>query len=244
MKAALFTDFDGVLFDSLPEAYRLGRAAYRGTDVHVPADAREFARFSALRFLVTHSAQYWQLFRLIDIHGTDAPEALYRAGFAELARDRGNDEAMRAFDEKFLALRKKLIAEEHAFWLSLSTPYPFLEALKPRFRGAFPPVVVTTKNREAVLENFAAEGIRGVPEKILDKADCARAGGKRALIAEYMARERVARGIFVDDVLANVRECDGVPNLRCLHAGWGYCDPREPGMPLPEILKILNTEEQ
>lgn len=241
MKAALFTDFDGVLFDSLPEAYRLGRAAHRGTDVHAPADAQEFARFSALRFLVTHSAQYWQLFRLIDIHGTDAPEALYRAGFAELARDRGNDEAMRAFDEKFLALRKKLIAEEHAFWLSLSTPYPFLEALKPRFRGAFPPVIVTTKNRAAVLENLAAEGIRGVPEKILDKADCARAGGKRALIAEYMENNALARGVFVDDVLANIRECEPLPRLRCLHAGWGYCDPLEKGLTLEEILKQIKT---
>lgn len=238
---AIFTDFDGVLFDSLPEAYRLGRAAYRGTDVHVPADVSEFAQFSALRFFVTHSAQYWRLFRLIDLCGIGAPDAVYRAGYAALAGDRGNDEAMRAFDEKFLATRKKLIAEEHAFWLSLSTPYPFFEALKPRFRSAFPPVVVTTKNREAVLENFAAEGIRGVPEKILDKADCARAGGKRALIAEYMARERVARGIFVDDVLANVRECEPLPNLRCLHAGWGYCDPLEKGLTLEEILKQIET---
>lgn len=240
--AALFLDFDGVLFDSLPEAYRLGRFAHRGTDVHVPADEREFAQFAALRFFVTHSAQYWRIFRLIETCGLGAPAAVYRAEHAKLARG-GNEDAMRAFDEKFLALRKKLIAEEHGFWLSLSTPYPFFEAMKPRFRSAFPPIVVTTKNREAVLENFAQEGIQGVPEKILDKADCARFGGKRALISDFMARERIGHGIFVDDALSNIRECEAVPNLLRLHAGWGYCDPEHPGKPLSEILKIIEEEQ-
>ena len=100
---------------------------------------------------------------------------------------------------------------------------------------------MTTKNRAAVLENLAAEGIRGVPEKILDKADCARAGGKRALIAEYMENNALARGVFVDDVLANIRECEPLPRLRCLHAGWGYCDPLEKGLTLEEILKQIET---
>ncbi len=146
---------------------------------------------------------------------------------------------MRDFDEKFLALRKKLIAEEHDFWLSLSTPYPFLDAMKPRFRSAFPPIVVTTKNREAVLENFARENVRCTPEKILDKADCARFGSKRALIADFMARERIERGIFIDDILENIRDCAALPQLQCLHAGWGYCDPAAPGLSLQKILKLI-----
>ena len=231
----LFTDFDGVLFDSLPEAYRLGRFAYRGTDAREPVDARDYARFAALRFFVTRSAQYWRIFRLVEICGLDAPDADYRAAHARLARE-GHEEKMRAFDAAFLGLRKKLIAEEHAFWLSLSKPYPFFEALKPRFLSAFSPIVVTTKNREAVLENLAQEGVRGVPEKILDKADCARFGGKRALIADFMARERVGRAVFVDDIPENVRECDGLPRLECLHAGWGYGDPRVPGLSPETVL--------
>ena len=226
---ALFTDFDGVLFDSLPEAYRLGRFAYRGTDAREPVDAQEFTRFAALRFFVTHSAQYWRIFQLIEICGLDASDEAYRAAHATLVRE-GHEEEMRAFDAAFLGLRKKLIAEAHAFWLSLSTPYPFFEALKPLFLSAFPPIIVTTKNREAVLENLAQEGVCGVSEKILDKADCARFGGKRALIADFMARKRIERAVFIDDIPANVRECEGLPNLECLHAGWGYGDPRVPGL--------------
>lgn len=238
MTKALFLDFDGVLFDSLPEAYRLGRFAYRGTDVHAPVDEVDYACFSALRFLITNSAQYWRVFRLIDLCGGAAKDADYRAGYAELTT-KGFESEMRQFDERFLSLRKKLIAEEHEFWLSLSTPYPFFKALIPRFNSAFPPVIVTTKNRDAVLENLTQAGVFGIPEKILDKADYARRGSKSGLISDYMKMHGIESGIFVDDVLENVRECSVVSNLECLHAGWGYCDPQMPGETFEEILKHI-----
>lgn len=234
----LFLDFDGVLFDSLPEAYRLGRFAYRGIDVHEPVDEKDFACFSSLRFFVTNSAQYWQVFRTIDECGVDAGMTNYRAVYAEVERS-GFEYEKRDFDARFLTLRKELIAKEHNFWLSLSTPYPFFTALRPRFIGSRPPVIVTTKNREAVLENLAYVGVRGVSEKILDKADYARRGSKRGLIADYMEENCIARGIFVDDILANVQECAILPKLECLHAGWGYCDPQVPGKSVEEILKYI-----
>lgn len=238
MTKALFLDFDGVLFDSLPEAYRLGRFAYRGTDVHAPVDEADYARFSSLRFFVTHSAQYWRIFRLIDLIGLSGDDADYRNAYTQLVEE-GHADEMRLFDENFLGLRKTLIAEEHAFWLSLSKPYPFFYEVKSLFRSASSPIIVTTKNRAAVLENLMQEGIFASPERIMDKADCLRAGGKRSLIASFMAREGIARGIFIDDILENIRECEGLPGLECLHAGWGYSAPSQSGLSPEEILTYI-----
>lgn len=235
MRMTLFLDFDGVLFDSLLEAYLLGRFAYRGGDVHEPVEEEDYAVFASLRFFITYSAQYWRIFRIIELCGPDASLPAYREAYARLVKEEHSEE-MRVFDERFLGLRKKLITEEHAFWLSLSKPYPFLEAVKPLFRSTLSPIIVTTKNRDAVVENMAQEGIVVIPEKIMDKADCLRAGGKRSLIADFMARESIEHGVFIDDILENIRECEELPGLKCLHAGWGYGDPLYPGLSSEEIL--------
>lgn len=238
--SALFLDFDGVLFDSLPEAYCLGRTVLYGNDIHEKFDTQSFSAFRSARFLITRSAQYWRIFKILETHGNNLSIEKLRKEYKKL-EVAGTPQEMLDFDENFLALRKQLICEKHDFWLSLSTPYPFLGKLRERFNSSCPPVIVTTKNRNAVLENLTREYILCPPENILDKQDCANyKNDKGALIADFMAKNKIERGFFVDDSIENIKNCSRVPGLVCLLAGWGYCDPSVPALSCENILKTIN----
>ena len=65
MNNIVFLDFDGVLFDTVKEAYLLSRYAYDGISVFDDIDTDEYFVFEKLRFLVTNSWQYFYIMKII-----------------------------------------------------------------------------------------------------------------------------------------------------------------------------------
>ena len=57
-KTLIFLDFDGVLCDSVKEAYLLTRFAYKNIDVKQPINNQDYQMFQNYRFLVANSWQY------------------------------------------------------------------------------------------------------------------------------------------------------------------------------------------
>ena len=61
----IFSDFDGVLFDSVKEAYLLARFAYYGISPDKPVVQDEYYIFRKYRYLNTHSWQFYYFFLLV-----------------------------------------------------------------------------------------------------------------------------------------------------------------------------------
>ena len=57
-KTLIFLDFDGVLCDSVKEAYLLTRFAYKNIDVKQPINNQDYQMFQNYRFLVANSWHY------------------------------------------------------------------------------------------------------------------------------------------------------------------------------------------
>ena len=54
MQNIIFTDFDGVLFDSVKEAYLLARYAYYNIPIKDKIDENYYQKFKKYRYLITH----------------------------------------------------------------------------------------------------------------------------------------------------------------------------------------------
>ena len=61
----LFVDFDGVLYDTLKEAFVLCRYVCDGTDLFTPIEQDAYKMFYKYKFLVYHSWQYMYLWQAI-----------------------------------------------------------------------------------------------------------------------------------------------------------------------------------
>src|SRR5574344_333845 len=62
----IFTDFDGVLFDTLNEAYVLCQKSFHNIDIFKPIEQDSFKKFARYKFLVFNSWQYLYLMKCLD----------------------------------------------------------------------------------------------------------------------------------------------------------------------------------
>ena len=99
-KTIIFLDFDGVLCDSVKEAYLLSRYAFYEISPFEKIDNEAFQKFKRFRTSVTNSWQYYNFY-------SDKKE-----GYNNITQE---------FNEKFLAKRKELITNHSEFWLNLET---------------------------------------------------------------------------------------------------------------------------
>ena len=67
----IFSDFDGVLFDSAKEAYLLARCAYYGIEAQYPVDVQEYLKYHKVRYLVSKSWQFYYIFELLNSNISD-----------------------------------------------------------------------------------------------------------------------------------------------------------------------------
>ena len=127
-KTLIFLDFDGVLCDSVKEAYLLTRFAYKNTDVKQPIDEENYQMFHNYRFLVANSWQYYILADILEnfsYKNADFIEARYKYIVSQGKTDKCDE-----FNKKFLGKRKELMEQDFEFWNGLETPTNFLQKLK------------------------------------------------------------------------------------------------------------------
>ena len=64
----VFLDFDGVLFDTLREAFVLCRYAYSNINIFEPINEDIYKLFYKYKFLVFNSWQYYYIMKLLSEH--------------------------------------------------------------------------------------------------------------------------------------------------------------------------------
>lgn len=237
----IFLDFDGVLFDSVREAYVMARYAHSGIEVTEPINEDHYGHFSQIRYMIVHAWHYRIQMEMLNQLDHDKFE------IADLERRyksymvHGKQPEDSEFEHRYFARRAKMIEEDYGRWMDLSEPYPFFLRLRPLFEHSKLIRIITSKNRDAVLRSMAWHGITVFPELVLDGNDIVLSGHKGTLIRSTMLKEGVTEAYFVDDSSSNLSDCAGIKGLHCLLAGWGYCSPWEKGYSMDETFDLISN---
>ncbi|MCR5265606.1 MAG: hypothetical protein K6E29_03320 [Cyanobacteria bacterium RUI128] len=230
----VFLDFDGVLFDTLREAYILCRYAYDGTDYFEPVNEEEYKKLYRYKFLVYNSWHYYYLMSLIRQNLTDS-ELI--AEYKKLLNNR-DTKAEKLFDEKYYSARKDLMENHHDFWDKLESPFQFFYELKQHTDGLHTPIV-SKKNKKAIIYRLSQYGLNLDENQIFGKDELEGYATKADFIAEYININRINRAYFIDDNSNNLKPCEKFPEITPLLAGWGNIAIEEKGLSYNEIINII-----
>ncbi len=205
MKPLILLDFDGVLFNSAYEAYRVcehlakGDARYR-QNLH-------FDDFMLFRAQLTDAWQFCRLYQkdrvLNDIKKLHEVEP---------------DQDDWAFSERFFAARAEMIKDPS--WAKLMSPYPFFYQLCPllmKYPQSFK--ILSTRNKASIkrtMEFFEAEGI-----EINGQEEIRKHGSKLGVAKHNGWLENGDYVVYIDDMNSHLEPFESEVDL-CLHAGWGY----------------------
>ena len=196
----LFVDFDGVLYDTLKEAFVLCRYVCDGIDLFTSIEQDVYKMFYKYKFLVYHSWQYLYLWRAIK---SDNIQQTYNTLLTQ--RDL---QAEDKFETEYLKARKDLINNHPEYVDKLEEKFPFLDMLQT-LKNKYDIIILSRKN------TFAIER-KNTGFKIIGKEELSNVENKSDFIAEYMKKNHIEKAYFIDDNSHNLTPCKNIPNLTCI----------------------------
>lgn len=225
-KRAIFLDFDGVLFDTVKEAYCVsiiaqGRAAHIS---EVDLGSPHFREFCRYRYLIGPAWNYFYLLGSIDEMQGDSKLDPERA-FRQAVKNSIPDE-YRPFEEEFFRSRRRLRETELECWLSLSAPYGIVDDLRPLLKEQSEKFfMVTTRDRESVLHLLRQYRVDFPEANVLAGEEYAVHNSKRDIIQRLIRDHRIEESVFIDDLEEHLMACKTIENLLPVQARWGYVTP-------------------
>lgn len=232
----LLFDFDGVLMDSLDEvvltAYNAVTGELSKTEQELPEGFAKVLRRN--RFHVQPAGDFLTIARwCLDRYASEPDRLLTAADYAAVLK--GETAPLRERTAQFFKTRRALIQSLGDSWLALHKPYqPLWDALKPYAERV---VILTNKNREAVLRLTSHFNMTLVPEQIYSADGGATKLSNFMLITEHFPATQYH---FIDDSLGNLRELRG--HLIPLLASWGYIGPEDIAVAAKEGIEVQRQE--
>lgn len=228
-KIIIFLDFDGVLCNSVKEAYLLARYAYYNTDVYHPINKTEFNTFKKYRYLITNSWQYYLLLSSIK-NNTDIEDSFKKLNLI------GQTQDTKSFNDIFLSKRKELMEKDFDFWNNLETPTSFLLKIKNHLNERMY-AILSTKNKTSIIAKLRSWNIK-INDNLIFGKEILNNTTKGEFINTYLSNNAITKAILVDDSYENLKTCNPL-NTRVLLASWGYVSKERLGLTEEEILTIL-----
>ena len=145
-------------------------------------------------------------------------------------------------EQRLFEVRTRLAESNAAAWLALNQPYqPIFDFVKSRYN--LETVILTLKNKRAVLEICAHYGLKLKPENVY-----AGDGGTEKIqnLESIFKRFAVEQVTFVDDSITNLlelRQSRGASTLKLLHANWGYVGEGDAKRAAEAGIRSLSQEE-
>ena len=225
---AVFLDFDGVLFDTVREAYvisivALGRS---GRVADIDFNSKYFRKFNQFRYLIGPAWNYYYLTQAIDkaiAHSAVDLEVEYIKSMNQWAQG-----AHRSFEKSFFQARKRLKETDHDYWLSLISPYKIVKnirGLMSEFRGKI--FLVTTRDRESVLDILSFYNVDIPDSNIFAKNEFVLHKSKANIVQDLINKHQIEGAIFIDDLEEHLVACEAIENMSTLQATWGYVAPEK-----------------
>jgi phosphoglycolate phosphatase-like HAD superfamily hydrolase len=237
----LVLDFDGVLFDSAPEAFLVSRRTY--SEIGPPLAAEKswpaapepwdvsrddvlaeslYLRFVGLLPLGNRAEDYATILSILERGVTVDDQEGY-----DREREGLSAEYAETFHAHFYEVRTRFQERHPERWRALQGPYtPFVELLRRRASDRTL-AIATAKDRGSVRLLLDDHGLSDLfpDERLMDKET-----GRTK--SAHLRRLHEALGIpladltFVDDKVNHLDAVSGL-GVRCVLAGWGYNGERE-----------------
>lgn len=231
-KKIIFLDFDGVLFDSVKEAYLLARYAYYDIPVKNKIDEKHYQKFRKYRYLITHSWHYYYIFKLLESNFNNFEREYYNM------IDNRQNTIDSFFDKKYQQQRKNLITNDFNYWQNLEKPYNFFFEIK-KIKNNFNIIIISTKNEFAIKRHLNNYFFNLDDKKIIGKETLETYKTKSNFIKNYMKSSDTKIAAFIDDNENNLNECRNINNLKCIQALWGYVKPEKKSNNYFDVLKQI-----
>lgn len=217
----VFLDFDGVLYNTVKEAYAVATITYGkySSIEEIDYSNNHYKDFYKLRYLVGPAWNYKYILELMD---TAIDMKDFERKYKLLINDVDVDD-YNGFEETFFINRNKIKKIDFDKWFRLNEPYTFLNGIKKyllNMQDKF--FIVTTKDKETVLRLLEIENISFTSDRVYDKEDFQYHGSKSKIIESIITRENIKKAIFIDDSAHHLQSCVNIPNLLLLQASWGY----------------------
>jgi phosphoglycolate phosphatase-like HAD superfamily hydrolase len=217
----IFLDFDGVLFDTVREAYVVAvitSKKYNSIN-EIDFKTEHYRNFKKLRYLISPAWNYKYLLEELELnHSLKKTKSNFlKSVLTALKEDYKN------FESIFFDTRNNLKKNYYKEWSRLNTPFSFLIEINFLFYDFKDLVyIVTTKDKSTVLRLLSLEGLEFEEKRIFDNKDYEKFGNKRNIIQSLMSYD--AKGIFIDDSDKHIESCSKIRGIQCFQPDWGYVD--------------------
>jgi len=229
MKKILFLDFDGVLFDTVEEAYQVAINTKIYKNRKLPLNSLD--KFRKYRCLVGPAWNYYYVMEAI----FNETKLKNSTTFIE-----SND--TKEFEKDFFESRKDLKLSNYKFWLNLNKQYLFLEKLQKIEKSLDILIyIITTKDKQTVqdlLNEFKIDFIND--DFILGKDSFNKYDSKKNIILQIL-NENDYKALFIDDLHEHLKLCEGIENLQLIQADWGYINEVNSSQYLYNINEAINA---
>lgn len=233
---AVFLDFDGVLFDTVREAYSIAMITAGKCDslANIDFQSLHYTLFSQYRYLISPAWNYYYLLQALEQESDNIASSYMK--MLELA----SENEYKQFEKEFFQTRATLRKHDDENWLKLNIPFPFLSKIS-KYIQEDPDswYIVTTKDKETVKKLLELENIFIKKEQIFDKDNYALLQSKRAIIEGIMQDKQISKGLFIDDSRKHLLDCQSLESLEIIQPDWGYNLPEDPTITPSEALESL-----
>jgi len=235
----MLLDFDGVLFDTVREAYCVALIAFGKAaairDISFATD--HYMKFRAYRYLITSAATYLPLLKALE--ESPVSKAVDEA-FQRLSLDSSVTSLKTEFEHKFFHVRSELKKNDYEQWLRLNEPYPFFFLMREQVKVAPDRIyIITTKDEETVQQLLNLHDFPFRKEQILDRKVFNRCKSKRNIIKLLLRETGASAAIFIDDSQEHLKECRGISSVMLLQPDWGYVAPGDETAGEDEIMEKI-----
>ncbi|MBU0580537.1 MAG: hypothetical protein KKA19_05110 [Candidatus Margulisbacteria bacterium] len=241
MTRAVFLDFDGVLFDTVKEAYIICKLAEnKGFSIaEASFQDTEYKLFKEYRYLIAHAWEYQALLAVIKKY-LNQEITDCEAEFLQASKTLDPYKS-EAYEKNYFRQRTILRESNQEKWLEFNEPYQFLYDIARNIENYLEQVyIITTKDKPAVLDLFLSRCGLLNRCKVYDKDSCRKYNTKGGLIANLMDKNKYLRGLYIDDCLLHLKSAQYLQNVECYLASWGYTARNQEGISQDEAVKKIN----
>jgi len=228
MNKFLFLDFDGVLFDTVDEAYEVCINTKMFKNNTFTQDSLNVFRKN--RYLVGPAWNYYYIMQsLMSENVINHTEFIL------------TDE-VKSFEIDFFNTRKQLKLD-YKNWLMLNKPYDFLFKLEKiiSYAKELNVYIITTKDKQTVIDLLNSYNINCIKyENILGKDMFDNFLSKHNIIKHILLENTDEYdAIFIDDLYEHLVGCKNIESLELLQPNWGYINAHSKLQYLCNIEQIL-----
>jgi hypothetical protein len=228
----IILDFDGVLFDTAYEAYIVSCLAYQ--EVTAGSIEINYCQFLEYRHLVGPAWNYKYIIDFLSNSASVQPKDSIANAVVE-------DYAV--FEKAFFATRNRLKEADFSNWIALNKPYDFFFYIKKLSLVIENIYVVSTKDKESIVDILGFNGFPVSREKIFGANDFNKYKTKGNLILSELV---LGDGfiVFIDDMKKHLESLpDCATGCLKIQPSWGYIDPRDVdnAKSLDEVTMLLES---